>query len=76
MLKGEDNGGFAKKHVCLILAGKHTTLTLCKTTCETILPKMLAMEDCWRQTHDWINNTGRGVLNEPEDDLLSCCQQS
>jgi len=26
--------------------------------------KVLAMEDQWRQTHDWVNNTGQCVLRD------------
>ena len=60
--KGKDNGGHTKKHYCLIMASKCTQLTVCERTHDSVLTKVMAMEDQWRQTHDWVNNTGQGVL--------------
>ena len=68
--KGEDNGGHAKKHCCLIMASKCTQLTLCERTHKTVLTKVSAMEDQWRNTHDWVNNTGQGVLRDDGKEVV------
>jgi len=68
--KGEDNGGHAKKHCCLIMASKCTQLTLCERTHKTVLTKVSAMEDQWRNAHDWVNNTGVGVLRDDGKDVF------
>jgi len=68
--KGKDNGGHTKKHCCLIMASKCTQLTVCERTHETVLTKVSAMADQWRHTHDWVNNTGVGVLRDDGKEMF------
>ena len=68
--KGKDNGGHTKKHCCLIMASKCTQLTLCERTHESVLTKVSAMEDQWRLAHDWVNNTGVGVLRDDGKEII------
>ena len=62
------NGIHTKKHWCQIVAAKINNLTLSERTSDQIFTRICSWEECWRTTHDWIQNTGQGVLNDPKYD--------
>jgi len=41
-------------------------LTLSVRTAEAVQTMIAIREETWRSCNDWINNTGQGVLNDPE----------
>ena len=64
--RGKDQK-FTKKHYCEIIAIKINHLTKSTRTDAQVLTKIASMEDSWRSCNDWINNTGQGVLKNPEE---------
>jgi len=71
--RGKDANGLPKKYHCQIIASKCTNLTLSERDHAGVFSKWTAMEDCWRTTNDWVNNTGVGVLADKGHDTFEAC---
>jgi hypothetical protein len=63
----KDNKGITKQYHCEVIASKCAQLTAVTRTWKQVKEKIASMERKWRSTHDWVQNTGQGVLaNEGE----------
>jgi len=66
MHRSKDNNGQPKKNFCITICAKINNLTLSVHTPEAVQTMIAIREETWRSCDDWINNTGQGVLNDPE----------
>jgi len=63
---GKGDKGATKKHFCVAPFAKINNLTLSERTWESVQTMTSAREESWKSCNDWINNTGQGVLENPD----------
>ena len=67
LYRGKGENGFTKKHYCMTVSAKINNLTMSERSWESVQTMIATREDSWRSCNDWINNTGQGVLANPEE---------